>query len=100
MTLVFLAPIQAVYMIKVGCHEMLDTISLRTLLTGGDALLEPYYKGLRDLLPSTIIYQNYGQSEVAGIVTIFKTKDPKERLLLSNKPNSSGTPVPGFSYKV
>lgn len=87
-------------MIKVGRPEKLDTTSLWTVLTGGATLSEFYLKKLRDLLPGTFIFQGYGQTEAGGILTLFKTRDAKERMLLYNKPNSVGTPFSGISYKV
>lgn len=69
-------------------------------MVGGGSISEPHLRELRDLLPGTFVFQCYGQTEVAGQLTLFKTKDVRESLLLYYKPNSAGTPVPGMTYRV
>nr|XP_023026911.1 luciferin 4-monooxygenase-like [Leptinotarsa decemlineata] len=96
----FLSPSQAVDMVKAGRPDHLDTTSLWTCFTGGAALSEKYIETLRDLLPGCFVFQVYGQSEVAGILTQFKTNQVRDCLYLHQKPRSVGVAVAGFKYKI
>ncbi|XP_074034975.1 luciferin 4-monooxygenase [Leptinotarsa decemlineata] len=96
----FLSPSQAVDMVKAGRPDHLDTTSLWTCFTGGAALSEKYVETLRDLLPGCFVFQVYGQSEVAGILTQFKTNQVRDCLYLHQKPRSVGVAVAGFKYKI
>lgn len=87
-------------MLRAGRPDGIDTTSLWALMNGGGSVSELHLKEIRDLLPGTFVFQAYGQSEVAGILTLFKTNEVKESVMLYYKPNSAGTPVPGLTYKV
>lgn len=87
-------------MVKAGRPKDVDTSSLSYFVTGGDKCSEAILKNLREQLPGTIIFQCYGQSEVAGLMTSFKPNYPYEISLLDQKLDSVGIPLPGFSLKV
>ncbi|VEN41287.1 unnamed protein product [Callosobruchus maculatus] len=54
---------------------------------------------MRDLLPGTFVFQLYGQSEVAGALTMFNTRSVKDLLLLDKNPSSVGKVIPGIRCK-
>lgn len=96
----FLAPIQALEMCKCGRPEGIDTSSLLEVVTGGSALTKTQMAVFRDLLPGTHVNQAYGQTEVAGIITTFKTHNRKDVVLSYLRPHSCGRPVRSMFYKV
>lgn len=96
----FLAPIQVLEMCKCGRPDGLDTSCLLEIATGGTALTKAQMAVFRDLLPGTHINQAYGQTEVAGIITMFKTKSRKDIVLSYLRPHSCGRPMPSMSYRV
>lgn len=100
MTLIFLAPSQAILMYKAGRPEGIDTTCLLDLTIGGGPLSEDYMIKLRDLLPGTNVALAYGQTEVAGLLTTFRPISRKQVLLLNEKPASCGLIYPGIKYKV
>lgn len=87
-------------MLRSGRPEAVDTTSLRTYTIAGGPISESHLIEMRELLPGTFVSQGYGQSEVAGTLSFFKTKYVKETLMLHHKPTSVGTPLPGINYKV
>ncbi|CAH1119888.1 unnamed protein product [Phaedon cochleariae] len=96
----FLIPSQAADMVNLGRPDGLDTTSLWSCMTGGAAISEKCLADFRDLLPGTFVYQVYGQSEVAGIISLFNTYEVKESLYLHYKPRSVGLVAPGLRCKV
>lgn len=87
-------------MLRVGRPDGLDTTSLWSVMVVGGPLSESYILELRDLLPGAFTLLVYGQSEIGGVLTVFKTNKVKESLMLHYKPNSVGTPMYGFDFKV
>lgn len=87
-------------MCNAGRPDSVDTTSLLELLCGGGILPLKHNLLLRDLLPGTNITQVYGQTEIAGAITIFSTKKRKDILLAYYKPESCGRPIRGLWYKV
>lgn len=101
--MVFLATHLAIDMVKVGKRDYLDSRSLSSLkdvLIGGKHMPSKYLLILREVLPNVNVAQLYGQTEVAGVITLFRSCTEAEIKLLNDKPRSCGRPVPGFWYKV
>lgn len=98
--MIFLAPIQAIEMCNAGRPDSVDTTSLLELLCGGGNLQLKHIIQLRDLLPGTNVTQVYGQTEIAGAITIFNSSKRKDVLLSYYKPESCGRPIRGIWYKV
>lgn len=96
----FLAPIQLLEMCKCGRPEGIDTSSLLEVVTGGSAITVTQIKVFRDLLPGTHVNQGYGQTEISGFISMFKTNSKKDVALSYLKPDSCGRPMPYISYKV
>lgn len=96
----FVAPGHAISMIKEGRPDGIDTTSLLDFLIGGGHLSAENLLSLRDLLPGTNVFVGYGQTEVAGSGTTFRTNLRKDVLLLHEKLKSCGRPIPGLCYKV
>lgn len=99
-TFIFMAPSSAIMLLKTGRPDGVDTTSLTDVIVGGGPLSAENNLALRDLLPGTNVQLIYGQSEGAGIVTMFRIGDRRDVLQTFNKPTSSGRPILGFSYKV
>lgn len=99
-TYTFLAPSQAIMMYKAGRPDGIDTTSLLDMLIGGGPINVDYVLKLRDVLPGTNVSLAYGQTEVTGLLTIFRPISRKHVLLLNNKVGSSGQIYPGIKYKV
>ncbi|KAG5877740.1 hypothetical protein JTB14_005975 [Gonioctena quinquepunctata] len=99
-TLLFVSPPYAIDMVKVGRPKGLDITSLQLFLTGGAPMPENITLKLRNLLPETIVLQAYGQTEVAGPLTLFKVNDLKESLYSQYKPKSVGVAVGGIKFKI
>lgn len=87
-------------MYKAGRPEGIDTTSLTDMIIGGGSLNADYINKLKDLLPGTNISLGYGQTEVTGLLTIFRPKVRKHVLMLNEKIGSSGQIYPGIKYKV
>ncbi|CAG9855968.1 unnamed protein product [Phyllotreta striolata] len=96
----FLAPSMAISMIKAGRPDNINTTSLWCFLIGGASIQQKYLLDLRENLPGTFVFQGYGQTEVAGILSFFNTSKVKETLFLHYKPKSVGLIVPGTKYRV
>lgn len=96
----FIAPVLAIAMIRTGRPEGIDTTSLLEVLTGGSAMTISQMREFRDLLPGTNVTQGYGQTEVAGAITLFKSNKRRDVLLAWSRPDSCGRPIKGIWYKV
>lgn len=94
------APNLAIDMIKVANPEKVDTSSMREFVIGGASLSVEFLRKLRVLLPGTMVFQGYGQTENCGIVTTFKSNKPADLLRIENKPSSCGRPINGLTCKV
>lgn len=99
-TFALLAPPQFISVLRVGRPDGVNTSSMLCCLTTGSTVSAKNIKKFRDLLPGTNVFQLYGQTETAGPVTGFGSKQPNRSLLLYQQPSSVGIPIPGFSYKV
>nr|CAI5853440.1 unnamed protein product [Callosobruchus analis] len=99
-TSMFVPPSQMAELTACGRPENLDTSSLHTCVSAGAATSETLMKEIRDLLPGTFVFQMYGQSEVAGAITMFNASDVKDVLLLDKKPSSVGKIIPGICCKL
>ncbi|CAH1285914.1 unnamed protein product, partial [Diabrotica balteata] len=99
-TTLFGAPSLAAALLKVGRPEGLDTSNLWSFIIGGGYIPKPLLLELRDLLPGTFVYNAYGQTEVSGVLTTFKTANVKDTLYLHSKPTSVGLIIPGLKAKV
>nr|CAH7742818.1 unnamed protein product [Callosobruchus chinensis] len=99
-TSMFVPPSQMAELIACGRPENLDTSRLHTCVSGGAATSETLMKEIRDLLPGTFVFQMYGQSELAGAITMFNASSVKDVLLLDKKPSSVGKVIPGICCKV
>ncbi|KAI4471466.1 long-chain-fatty-acid--coa ligase [Holotrichia oblita] len=99
-TFMFVAPVQAIGMIKVGRPDDFNTTSFLDLLIGGGPISSENLLYLRDLLPGTNVFICFGQTEIAGVGTTFRTNLRKDIFILHTKPKSCGRPIPGFSYKI
>ncbi|VEN42268.1 unnamed protein product, partial [Callosobruchus maculatus] len=99
-TSMFVPPSQMAELVACGRPENLDTSRLHTCVSSGAATSETLMKEIRDLLPGTFVFQMYGQSEVAGSITMFNTSNVKDVLLLDKNPSSVGKIVPGICCKV
>ncbi|CAH1973805.1 unnamed protein product [Acanthoscelides obtectus] len=99
-TSMFIPPSQMAELIACGRPENLDTSKLHCCISGGASVSEKQMREIRDLLPGTFVFQMYGQSEIAGIITIFNSNDVKDVLLLDKKPKSVGKVVAGICCKV
>ncbi|XP_050517591.1 uncharacterized protein LOC126892162 isoform X1 [Diabrotica virgifera virgifera] len=99
-TSLFGAPSLAAALLKVGRPDGLDTSSLWSFIVGGGYFPKPLLLELRDLLPGTFVYNAYGQTEVSGVSTTFKTANVKDTLYLHSKPTSVGMVIPGIKAKV
>lgn len=94
------APSHVVDIIKGGRPDGLDTTSLFSCMIGGATISKKFILELRDLLPGTFVAMAYGQTEVAGLVTVFQIKYVKDALALHYKPESVGRLIPGMMCKV
>lgn len=99
-TLSFMAPSQAIHVLKAGRPENVDTTSLLDVIMGGGPISTENLESIRDIFPGTNVHLAYGQTEVGGASTVFKPASREDLLLMLLKGNSSGRPMPGFSYKV
>ncbi|KAJ8951647.1 hypothetical protein NQ318_012318 [Aromia moschata] len=95
-----LAPTLVSDLIKGGRPDGVDTSSLLSCVVGGGSVSATQMNQIRDLLPGTFVFLAYGQTEVAGILTIFQLNQVSHTLALHHKPESSGKPVAGIAYKV
>lgn len=96
----FLHPTAAISLLRTASPEGFNISSLRSILIGGATISEPHIRKLRDQLPGKFVFQGYGQSEVGGLLTLFKIHYVKENMRLFNKPHSVGKPLKGLKYKV
>ncbi|XP_050517593.1 uncharacterized protein LOC126892163 [Diabrotica virgifera virgifera] len=99
-TSIFVAPILAAALLKVGRPDGLDTSSLWNFVISGDYFPKSLLLELRNLLPGTFVFNAYGQTEVSGILTVFKSSSDKEALYLHSKPTSVGLIIAGIKAKV
>ncbi|XP_050517590.1 uncharacterized protein LOC126892161 [Diabrotica virgifera virgifera] len=102
-TTLFVPPLLATAVLKVGRPEGLDISSFRNFIIVGGYIPKSLLLELRDLLPGTFVSSSYGLTEVSGALTVFKTsscEDVKERLYLHSKPTSVGLIIPGIKAKV
>lgn len=99
-TTVMTAPSQVVDVIRSGRPDGLDTSSLISCLIGGATISTKCIGEFRDLLPGTFVSMVYGQTELAGPITIFQIDLVKHKLALHHKPESVGRVVPGITCKV
>lgn len=67
--------------------------SINVLMLGGTCITTDYLNKIRNSMPKTKVFFSYGQTEV-GVVCNFA--DP----ISFGKPQSVGTPLPGYIYKV
>lgn len=95
-----MAPNQGIDILKVGRPDNIDTSQLNILVIGGATISQHFLKELREVLPGTFVCQGYGQTEVAGVLTCFRSNSVQDTLGLHYKPDSCGRPVPGVAYKV
>ncbi|KAF5286071.1 hypothetical protein FQR65_LT12957 [Abscondita terminalis] len=96
-TFAFITVLQLANMCKQGVPKNLNADSLRYLEVGGDFAQKYQVLELKKMFPNTTVRLVYGLTE---ILTIFEASDPKDSKILSEKPMSVGTGVPGYSYKV
>lgn len=96
----FLAPVQALAMMRARRPEGLDTTDLSEVITGGAAMSKNMFLEFRDMLPGTNVGQGYGQTEVAGVITKFLFFKRKDVILSYKNPESCGRPIRGIWYKV
>lgn len=99
-TLMFLAPNQAIAMLKEGKYDHIDPSSLKEFIIGGAPISSENLKAIRELLPDTNVFSAFGQTEIAGIGTVFRKSESDYLALLEKKPKSCGKPIPGIWYKV
>uniref|UniRef100_A0A6P7GR32 Uncharacterized protein LOC114341894 n=1 Tax=Diabrotica virgifera virgifera TaxID=50390 RepID=A0A6P7GR32_DIAVI len=102
-TTLFVPPLLATAVLKVGRPEGLDISSFRNFIIVGGYCPKSLLLDLRDLLPGTFVSSSYGLTEVSGALTVFKTsscEEVKERLYLQSKPTSVGLIIPGIKAKV
>ncbi|XP_022910019.2 luciferin 4-monooxygenase-like [Onthophagus taurus] len=99
-TQMFVAPSQAMAMMKHGKPEGLNTATLYDLMVGGGPMSSENMMAFKDLFPGTNVGLVYGQTEVAGLITIFKPAVRKDIILMHSKPSSSGRPSFGMWFKV
>lgn len=96
----FVAPVHLLEMYKSGRPEGINTSSLLEVATGGSILTKTQITLFRDLLPGTHVNQVYGQTEISGFISSFKTNNKEDVVLSYLKPDSCGRPMPFVSYKV
>ncbi|KAF2889523.1 hypothetical protein ILUMI_16650, partial [Ignelater luminosus] len=99
-TLVFMAPSQAIAMYNKGRPDGINTTHLSELLIGGGPLAAEYIIRIRDILPGTNVSLIYGQTEIAGIGLYFSPNRREDILALCHKPGSCGRPVPDLTCKI
>ncbi|XP_044755148.1 uncharacterized protein LOC123314097 [Coccinella septempunctata] len=96
----FLGPHECVTVMMTPIPSDLDTSSLKFLCTGGAALREMVFLALRKVFPDCLVFQFYGQTETAGLLVKWSTRNPEDVALITAKPTSCGRPFGGFWYKI
>lgn len=96
-TATMLSPLLSYYVTMTPQCREFDSSSLKCLLVGGGPLSEEQMRALREMLPTTSVYNVYGMTEIAGGITMFREIDYDLALA---KPLSCGKPLPGTKYRV
>lgn len=87
-------------MCKHGRPEDADTSTLRFILYGGHPTTKQQHIHIKNCFPDTIAFNAIGQTEASGCTLTFDPTSEKDVKLNQKSPDSVGTPVPGYSYKV
>lgn len=69
-------------------------------MTGGSRLNKILSDELKNIFPKALVAQSYGQTEVAGWISLFQWHKREDVLLAEKNPDSVGRLIPGFSCKV
>lgn len=76
------------------------TDSLKDIFITGVPILTEQILEIRKAFPNTRVTVAYGQTETVGIIACFKPNNPKEIDGIRYKPTSSGSGLPGMTFKV
>lgn len=68
-------------------------------MASGAMVYKEHLDKMKELLPTTIVGTDYGQTELGGGCFYFNIGTGEIKYLLKN-PTSCGRPQPGYTYKV
>lgn len=80
--------------------EKVDTSSLRLVCTGSCLVTKNYMENLFRAMPTTIILNMYGMTEVGGMISRFDPTNPEEVEEQRKKPQSVGRVMHYIKWKV
>ncbi|KAF2893947.1 hypothetical protein ILUMI_12221 [Ignelater luminosus] len=95
-SILILSPTQLATVCNNKKPENVDASSLKVLLTGGSTIYKEQLDKIKQLLPTTIVFVPYGQTEL-GVCLRFNEDELKE---MFQKPTSCGRPQPGYTCKL
>ena len=99
-SIMLITPTQGIALLKAGFPKEVATSKLVALIIGGTRIDPKYITLYRKLLPNTLIFSGYGQTEIIGAMVGYKFSNRKHLMLMQKNPTSCGLPMDGRSYKV
>ncbi|KAF2888325.1 hypothetical protein ILUMI_17848 [Ignelater luminosus] len=99
-TCMFVAPTQVLAAYNQERPKHFKSDSLKDVFIGGGPLLKELLLQVRKAFPNTRVTLAYGQTEVSGFLSCFKPDNLKEVNAIPHKPTSTGSGIPGLTYKV
>ncbi|KAF2902426.1 hypothetical protein ILUMI_03756 [Ignelater luminosus] len=77
--------------------ENVDGSNLKIVMAGGSTIYKEQFDIIKQLLPTTIVCSDYGQTELGGGCLSFSLREVD---YLIKKPTSCGKAQPGYTYKI